>query len=87
MRICQFGDHITIDKKLHRIRDRHEKRWVDVNIDPIDVIVIGIRNLSNGINDYNQGEGITYEPREIFKGLLVVSSMFRNPFYIRYNIE
>lgn len=87
MRICQFGDKITIDTKLRRIRDKHQKKWIDVKIDPIEVIVIGIRNLSDGDNDYNQGEGVTYTPRTIFKGLLVVNNMFRNPFYIRYNIE
>lgn len=81
-----FGQRIVVESKLKRVRLGYgrntEKIWISVETEIKEVIVIGIRTLSNGINYYSDG-GTFYEPREFFKAALVVESLSRNPFYIK----
>lgn len=51
---------------------------------PIEGIVIGIRNLSNGKNIYmGQEEGVVYEPKEHFKAIIVAYQLSRKPILVK----
>lgn len=50
---------------------------------PIEGIVIGIRNLSNGKNNYIPEHGNDYEPKEHFKAIIVAYQLSRKPILVK----
>lgn len=87
----KLGDKITVTSKLKRVTEYrtisefgHKKRWKlwkSVPLKhPIEAIVVGIRTVSNGITDYDMDVGYSYDPKEHFQALLVVSRLSEKPF-------
>jgi hypothetical protein len=64
--------------------DRTEKTWV---AEPLpdggaDVILVGVRTLSDGIREWWGEDGWTYSPTRFFSALLVVSGLRSKPFLV-----
>jgi hypothetical protein len=90
-----FGQKIKITSVLKRrvkytANDQYgfRKRLKEWEAVPIkserEVIVIGIRSLSNGATDWDGEAGYMYSPLHYFKALLVVGNKREKPFYIQY---
>jgi hypothetical protein len=93
----KFLQKITIDSKLHRSRGYQSygdigwrvrtRFWEDRKFREgvtKEVIVIGVRTLSNGKTEYEEEVGNMYTPITYFKALLVVESLSSKPFYIKH---
>lgn len=88
-----LGQRLTVcaklvrKQKLHKphqyLNDDYDAFWKIVPIAVIDVIVIGMRTLSNGNVEYDSEAGPLYTPTEWFTALLVVQSLHRKPFYVK----
>lgn len=88
----KLGQKITVDSFLVRKEimkgngtpfKNEWKIWNDINFEaPKEVLVIGVRTLSNGIVFWDNMR--IYMPKEYFKALLVVEKLSSKPFYIKY---
>jgi len=66
---------------------RTEKTWVaeplpDSPDGGADVILVGVRTLSDGVRQWWGEDGWTYSPTRFFPALLVVSSLRSKPFLV-----
>ena len=77
----KFGDKITVNHKLVRRAKGNYKFWRVDTIAEKEVIIIGVRTLSNGDRIWEE-YGWEYIQKETFKALLVACSLREKPFYI-----
>ena len=64
-------------------RKREYKYWEESKlIEPVNGIVVGMRNLSNGKNEYVHEYGNVYEPKEHFRALVIAYGIFRKPILV-----
>ena len=89
MKVYNLGDKYKASKKLVRrtkyikgiVFNQRYKYW-DVQKINQEVLIIGIRTLSNGTTTWDDEAGNLYEPTDYFQALLVVSDLHKKPFYI-----
>lgn len=89
MKVYNLGDKYKASKKLVRrtkyikgiVFNQRYKYW-DVQKINQEVLIIGIRTLSNGTTMWDDEAGNLYEPTDYFQALLVVSDLHKKPFYI-----
>ena len=91
----ELGQKITVGFQLKRVSrfvqdgdapwKQEWKYWEERKLRaPLDGIVIGIRNLSNGKNHYlGSEEGMSYEPKEHFKAIIVAYQLSRKPILVK----
>lgn len=91
----ELGQKITVGFQLKRVSKfvkdgdspwkQEWKVWDERKLrGPIEGIVIGIRNLSNGKNHNLGNEGGTmYEPKEHFKAIIVAYQLSRKPILVK----
>lgn len=89
----QLGQKVTITQVLKRkseyrkenetdYRSTRHKFWMVVNLKkPREVMIVGVRTLSNGTTQYDSETGNLYDPKEYFKALLVTGTLREKPFY------
>jgi len=78
----KFGDRITVTNRLKRKKDETQNRWVKVDTEPVEVIFLGWRTLSNGNVYHSWEEGASYAPTSHFRAMLVCANGRQNPFYV-----
>lgn len=82
----RFGQYRR-DQTIDAYRDVEFKEWVEYPLAaPIEVIVVGVRTLSNGFNRYLSEYGNVFHPQTFFKALLVVKDLKTKPFFVPNNI-
>jgi hypothetical protein len=93
--IYSLGQKVTTMKYLKRISKfvqdgdtpwkQEFKVWDERTFkSPVEGIVIGVRNLSNGKNHYlGSEEGMSYEPKEHFKAIIVDYQLYRKPILVK----
>jgi hypothetical protein len=95
MKKPRLGQVITVSKRLERkhirrniIDNSHKpfinRRWEGRDIKPIECVVIGIRTISNGYQEYD-GEQFIYTAMEHIKAIVVVDSLYSKPFNVPYS--
>jgi hypothetical protein len=87
-----LGQKITVNSILKRKSKSQLKKdgigyldtkyWQEEITKPIDVIVVGLRNISDGYTEWNDGIRL-YTPVAYFKALFVVANINENPFYVK----
>lgn len=77
-----FGQQILVREYFTRehVSGRH-RQWILHSCHPTYMSLIGIRTLSNGHVEWEEG-GRVYEPQNYFKALLVVKSLSSKPIFI-----
>lgn len=101
MKAKLFLTKITVNHKLIRktnyrfkketdIQKTRFKEWESKELKkPIEVTIIGKRNLYNGISWFEALDGDSgvylFEPKECIKAYLVVQGISRKPFYVMVN--
>lgn len=79
-------DHKLIRKSQYRNKSGYNERvkiWEKTSLKtPMEVVLIGIRTLSNGTTDYDPECGYMYNGDEHFQALLVTDKLSRKPFYV-----
>ena len=83
----KLGDTITVNHCLfrdnHYITRIHKlKYWNKKDIEPKQVMVIGLRTLRNGECVRDPDYGWMFETSKTFKALLVVEKISTKPFYV-----
>ena len=87
----ELGQKLTVSNCLVRVgkistegrRYGKLKTWVAKEFkEPKEVIVVGIRTLSNGFAEYENEIGWLYSQDETFQAVLVVEKLSSKPFYI-----
>jgi len=89
----ELGQRIEVKNRLQRILrqddtpkhswERSIKEWVTKELPKeTEVMVVGIRTLSNGTTNWEDEIGNIFTPKEYFRALLVVENMKRKPFYV-----
>jgi len=72
------------DKNIREWRNTEFKEWVEQPFKKVKtVMVIGVRTLSNGWNEYLMDYGNAYTALTYFKALLVVENLTQKPFYVK----
>lgn len=70
------------DDKINEYCRTEFKEWQERPFkEPKEVIVVGVRTLSNGYNIYDREAGNMYQPVTYFSALLVVKNLRSKPFY------
>ena len=87
-----LGQEITVTqklvKKLHRDtspggQQEEERTWETEHIEPTQALVIGLRHLQNGLRIWlGFDDGFSWECKQAFPCLLVVTDLRRKPFYV-----
>lgn len=89
-----LGQRVTwaVADEMHRInvtgdwyrREPWRKRWQRTQYDERhrEGVVVGLRTLSNGINESHGDEGIQYIPEEYIPAVLVAYDLRRKPVYV-----
>lgn len=79
----KFGDWITFDATLKRVRKRREdgvyKSWEQEESGVTPGIFLGYRTLTNGYRDSYADGGFRFIPKEHFRAALVAFSERYNP--------
>lgn len=71
------------DNKINEYGKTEFKEWCESPLkSPIEVIVIGLRTLSNGYNVWEKEYGNVYHHQISVSALLVVETLRSKPFYI-----
>ena len=79
----KLGQIIEAKSMLLRLKDLGNKKyWQSINIKPTQVMIIGIRTLQDGHNEYLPDYGNVFYPESYLKALLVVENLNTKPFYI-----
>jgi len=82
----KLGQKITVNTYLYRsseMRDQGQyKYWNEFKSIPKEVMVIGLRTLSNGYNQYLADYGNVFYPDAHLSAVLVVENLRSKPFYI-----
>jgi hypothetical protein len=77
-----FGATVTVISMLKRRCKGYEKYWEPTPITPRKGILIGYRNLSNGVRDWESEVGYIYTPKKYLRAAVVVFSDRENPVYV-----
>lgn len=73
-----------IDKSINEYKATEFKEWQDVDFkNPKEVMIVGVRTLSQGYNQWDSDMGNMYTPQSYFSALLVVENLRSKPFYIQ----
>lgn len=87
----KIGQKLNVKSSLKRVLIRgnyhtqSRKEWVEVKLfKEIEVIVVGIRTISDGKIWYMGDEGTCYTPDVFRKALLVTKNINSKPFYISF---
>ncbi|KKM99868.1 hypothetical protein LCGC14_1143460 [marine sediment metagenome] len=79
----KLGQKVLINHYLRRIwKESGAKCWETILIETKEVLLIGIRTLSDGIMQW-EGDYYSYSPTNFFKGYLVVNDLKRKPFFVK----
>ena len=89
----QLGQKVIITQVLKRTieyrkenetdyRSTRHKFWKVTDLKkPREVMIVGVRTLSNGITQYDSEAGNMYDPKDYFKALLVTGTLREKPFF------
>jgi hypothetical protein len=83
MKKHEFGDRITVRNRLKRRKGATQNCWVTIDTEPVEVIFLGYRTLSNGNVYHSWEEGASYAPTSHLRAMLVCASDRKNPFYAK----
>lgn len=72
-----------LDKTINEYKAVEFKEWWECHFKtPKEVIIVGVRTLSNGYNVWDSEAGNMYQPLTYFSALLVVEDLRSKPFCI-----
>jgi hypothetical protein len=87
-----LGSKVRFSKKLVRkgsneldeagMFHRYHRKWQNVETGPHDGVVVGVRNLRNGIIYYYPEEGNDFIPKEAFNAYQVSFHLYRKPVFV-----
>lgn len=71
------------DNKISDYKKTEFKTWMEEQLKaPIEVVVVGVRTLSNGYNIWESDIGNVFFAQSHFKALLVVKNLRSKPFFV-----
>lgn len=71
------------NREINEYRETEFKEWVEQKFkEPKEVMVIGLRTLSQGYNKWGNDTGNVYYPLSHFSAVLVVVNLRSKPFFV-----